>query len=61
MAQELLRVLHFDLKAARRRISKPTPKVDTLLPTRPHLLIVPLLGPTIVKPPQMTTTILSQI
>ena len=59
-----LRVLHLDWKAVRRRLcstlggawiqetSKPGPHSDTLPPTRPHLLIVPLPGPSIHKPSQ---------
>jgi hypothetical protein len=38
---------------ARRKVSKPTPHSDTLPPTRPHLLIVPLPEPSIFKPPQI--------
>jgi hypothetical protein len=37
---------------ANRRVSKPTPNSDTLPPTRPHLLMVPLPGSSIFKPPQ---------
>jgi hypothetical protein len=32
---------------------KTHPHSDTLSPTRPHLLIVPLPGPSIFKPPQL--------
>ena len=47
---------HF--QAARRRVSKPTPTVISLpptrlcpTPTRPHLLVVPIHGLSIFKPP----------
>jgi len=36
----------------RGRVSLPTHPQYTLPPTRPHLLIVPLPGPSIFKPPQ---------
>jgi hypothetical protein len=66
MVLEDQRVLHFVLKAARRRllsdswrrVSKLTSTVTHFLQqghfysNRPHLLIVPLLGPSIFKPPQ---------
>jgi hypothetical protein len=60
MAQEELRVLCLHLKATRRRLSsrqlgggsQSLPYSDTLSPTGPHLLIVPLPGPSIFKPPQ---------
>jgi hypothetical protein len=64
MALEELKVLHLVLKSkqektsshmTRRRVSNPTPKSDTLLPTRPHLLIVPLPGASIFKPPHQVT------
>jgi hypothetical protein len=59
MALEELRVLHLVPKANwRRMISrhweeslKAHPHSDTLPPTRPHLLVVPLHGPSIFKPP----------
>lgn len=38
------------LQTARRKVSKPIPNSDTLLPTGPYLLMVPLLGPGIFKP-----------
>ena len=47
-------------QAARRRASNPTPTVAHFLqptPTRPHLLIVPLSGPSIFKLPQWPTSI----
>jgi hypothetical protein len=57
MTLEKLRVLPLVPKAARRRLvlmwlggeSPPKPHSDTLPPTRPHLLIVPLPGPSIFK------------
>jgi len=59
MVQEELRDLHLHLKAARGRLSIPRqlgggspspPHSDTLPPTRAHLLLVPLPGPSICKP-----------
>jgi hypothetical protein len=67
MAQEELRVLHLYLKAARRRLASrqlgggsqsPGPQGHTSsnkatpIPTIPHLLIVLLPGPSILKLPQ---------
>ena len=56
-------MLHLDLKAARRqhpqaarrRVSKPTPTVITLLLTRPHLLIVRLSEQSLFKLPHSVT------
>jgi hypothetical protein len=45
VAQEKLRVLHLDLTVTRRRLTllfKALSHHDSLPPTRPHLLIVPL-------------------
>jgi hypothetical protein len=61
MVQEELRVLHLVPKADRRRLAsrklgeglKAYPHSDTLPPTRPHLLKVPLAGPSIFKLPQL--------
>jgi hypothetical protein len=61
MAQEELRVLHPHLKVSRsltfrelRESSlKSHPHSSTLPPTRPHLLIVPLLGQSIFKSPEL--------
>jgi hypothetical protein len=64
MVKEELRVLHLHLKkidshVVRRSVSWLIPKVThsfnkaTPIPTRPHLLIVPLSGPSIFKPPQV--------
>jgi hypothetical protein len=39
-------------QAARMRALKPTYHSDTLIPTGPHILIVPLLGLSIFKPSQ---------
>ena len=47
-----LRVLHLDPKAGRRRKASKTPHSDILPPKRPHLLIMPLPGPSVYKPPQ---------
>jgi hypothetical protein len=60
MVLEDLRVLHLDKAVARRDCLigsqedglKAHPHSDTLPPTRPHLLIVPLPGPSIFKPQQ---------
>ena len=61
MALEELRVLHLHLKAATRILAStqlrwesqsPPPHSDTPTPTRLHLLIVPLPGPSILKAPQ---------
>jgi len=58
MVQEELRVLHLHQKGTRSRLSilrqlagrSPSPcHSDTLSPTRPHLLIVSLPGPSIYK------------
>jgi hypothetical protein len=55
-----LRVLHLVPKANRRRLTseqlggrslKAHPHSDTRFPTRPHLLIMSLLGPSVFKPP----------
>jgi hypothetical protein len=61
MVGEDLRVLHLHLKATRRRLAstylkedeglKAYPHIDTLPPTRPHLLTVLFPGPSIFKPP----------
>jgi hypothetical protein len=60
MVLEDLRVLHLDLTAARRKLAlrqlgglsfKAHPYSDTLPLTRPHLLIVPLPGTRVFKPP----------
>jgi hypothetical protein len=63
MVQEELRVLRLvpkekaDFQAARTRVLKPTPTVThTLPPTKLHLQIVPLPGPSIFKPPQKVRT-----
>ena len=58
------RVLHLDPKALRRRLasrqlgggSQSPSQSDSLLPTKPHLLIVPLPGPSIFKPPYHLST-----
>jgi hypothetical protein len=56
-----LRVLHLVSKTNRRRLAsrqlgrrslKAHPHSDTLPPTKPHLLIVPLPRPSIFKPPK---------
>lgn len=61
MVLEDLRVLYLDLTAARRklplrqlggRLFKHHPYSDT---TRQHLLVVPLPGPNVFKPPQFLT------
>ena len=52
---EELRVLHLHLKASGRRLAHCPPHNNTPPPTRPHLLIVPLPGPSIFKPPQAPT------
>jgi hypothetical protein len=61
MAQKMLRVLYIVPKANGRRLAsrqlggrshKAHPHSDTLPPKRPHLLIMPLPGPSIFKPPQ---------
>lgn len=63
---EELRVPHLYPKEASRRLSlthrmglqsSPPPSSDTLLPIRPHLLIVPLAGPSILKPAQAVSTL----
>jgi hypothetical protein len=63
MRLEELRVLHLVVKMHRRLSPtwlgeglKAQPHSDTLPPTRPHLLIGPLLGPSIFKPPHPRTT-----
>jgi hypothetical protein len=61
MVQEELRVLHLHLKAASRILVsrqyyeglKAHTHSDTPTPTGPHLLIVPLPGPSIYKPSHM--------
>ena len=65
MVGEDLRVLHLHLKATRRRLAstylkedeglKAYPHIDTLPPTRPHLLTVLFPGPSIFKPPHLFT------
>jgi hypothetical protein len=56
MVQEELRVRHLYLKAARSRLAsrqlglKAHVHGDTPTPARPHLLIVPLPGPSIYNP-----------
>ena len=54
MVQNELRVLHLVLKANRSRIANGQEDLkpySSTLPTRPHLLIVPLPKPSIFKPP----------
>jgi hypothetical protein len=62
MVLKMLRVLHLVSKANRRRLaskylggrSQRLPLCDTLPPTRPHLLIVALPGPSLFKPQSLT-------
>jgi hypothetical protein len=65
-----VRVLHIVAKETRRglnpqaarRVSKPSPERDTLPPTRPHLLLLPLSGPSIFKRPcKGTNTLFSRM
>jgi hypothetical protein len=64
MALEELRVLYLHpkeanyLQAARKRSSKSHPHSDAPPPTRPRLLIVPLPGLSIFKPPQWVKPLL---
>jgi hypothetical protein len=45
----------------RRRVLLPTPTVTHFLQTRPHLLIMPLPGPSIFKPPQRSFLVISVV